>query len=124
MSEEIARATTKAGVPGMSRAKPKTPVPYAAKTKAAWQPAMSTILAMAFKTRALTVKLRGRTEAPEGAEGAQSPSARGAKPQAHHGPLQRLLDCMVERNYCLSMLVCEQDQRATLYDARFRGVGS
>jgi hypothetical protein len=42
--------------------------------------------------RGLTVKLRGRTEAPQGAEGAQFPSARGAKPQAHHGPLQRLLE--------------------------------
>ena len=41
----------------------------------------------------LTVKLRGRTEAPgRGAEGAQFLSARGAKPQAHHGPLQRLSD--------------------------------
>src|SRR3984885_10098285 len=43
----------------------------------------------------LTVKLRGRTEAPHGAEGAKSLSARGAKPQAHHGPLQRLLDGMM-----------------------------
>src|SRR5438477_11874084 len=42
----------------------------------------------------LTVKLRGRTGAPDGAEGAQSLSARGAKPQAHHGPLQRWLDSM------------------------------
>jgi hypothetical protein len=41
-----------------------------------------------FKER-LTVKLRGRTEAPEGA---QSLSARGAKLQAPHGPLQRLLE--------------------------------
>src|SRR5580658_1670966 len=40
----------------------------------------------------LTVKLRGRTEAPHGAEGAQFLGARGAKPQARHGPLQRLLD--------------------------------
>jgi hypothetical protein len=41
----------------------------------------------------LTVKLRGRTEAPAlGAEGAQSLGARGAKPEAHHGPLQRLLE--------------------------------
>ena len=40
----------------------------------------------------LTVKLRGRAEAPDGAEGAQFLSARRAKPQAHHGPLQRLLD--------------------------------
>jgi hypothetical protein len=40
----------------------------------------------------LTVKLRGRIEAPaHGAEGAQSLSARGANPEAHHGPLQRLL---------------------------------
>jgi hypothetical protein len=38
------------------------------------------------------VKLRGRPEAPAlGAEGANSLGARGAKPQAHHGPLQRLL---------------------------------
>src|SRR5579859_4155768 len=43
------------------------------------------------RTRRLTVKLRGRAEAPDGAEGAQFLSARGAKPQAHHGPLQRLL---------------------------------
>ncbi len=41
----------------------------------------------------LTVKLRGRTEAPAlGAEGAQFLSARGAKQEALHGPLQRLLD--------------------------------
>ena len=39
----------------------------------------------------LTVKLRGRPEAPQGAEGAQFPRARGAQPQARHGPLQRLL---------------------------------
>src|SRR2546425_684354 len=38
------------------------------------------------------MKLRGRAEAPDGAEGAQFLSARGAKPQAHHGPLQRLLE--------------------------------
>ena len=44
-----------------------------------------------FKCR-LTVKLKGGTEAPHGAEGAQFLSARGAKPNAHHGPLQRLLD--------------------------------
>jgi hypothetical protein len=42
------------------------------------------------------VKLRGRAEAPAlGAEGAQFLSARGAKPQAHHGPLQRLLEAML-----------------------------
>src|SRR5256885_16606829 len=39
----------------------------------------------------LTLKLRGRTETPEGAEGAQFLSARGAKPTPPHGPLQRLL---------------------------------
>ena len=39
------------------------------------------------------MKLRGRTEAPaHGAEGAQSLSARGAKQEAPHGPLQRLLE--------------------------------
>src|SRR5690242_13778922 len=42
--------------------------------------------------RALTVKLRGRIGAPRSAEGAQSLSARGANPEAPHGPLQRLLD--------------------------------
>jgi hypothetical protein len=41
----------------------------------------------------LTVKLRGRPEAAaHGAEGAQSLSARGANPEARHGPLQRLLE--------------------------------
>src|ERR1700741_3607144 len=44
------------------------------------------------KGRCLTVKLRGRTEAPDGAEGAQFLSAGGAKQEAPHGPLQRLLD--------------------------------
>jgi len=40
----------------------------------------------------LTVKLRGRTTTPDRRRGRTlSPSARGAKPQAHHGPLQRLL---------------------------------
>jgi hypothetical protein len=40
----------------------------------------------------LTVKLRGRPEAPgRGAEGAQFLSARGAHQEAFHGPLQRLL---------------------------------
>jgi hypothetical protein len=40
-------------------------------------------------------KLRGRAEVPNGAEGAQFLSARGAKPQAHHGPLQRLLAVLI-----------------------------
>src|SRR5580704_5571480 len=45
------------------------------------------------RARRLTVKLRGRTEAPAlGAEGAQFLSARGANQEARHGPLQRLLD--------------------------------
>ena len=38
----------------------------------------------------LTVKVRGRAEAHDGAEGAQFPSARGAKQITRHGPLQRL----------------------------------
>jgi hypothetical protein len=42
--------------------------------------------------RPLTVKLRGRPEAPAGAEGAQFLSARGANQIAPHGALQRLLD--------------------------------
>jgi hypothetical protein len=41
----------------------------------------------------LTVKLSGRTMAPDQRRGRTlSPGARGAKPQALHGPLQRLLD--------------------------------
>ena len=40
----------------------------------------------------LTVKLRGRTEAPARRRGRTlSSSARGAKQTTHHGPLQRLL---------------------------------
>jgi hypothetical protein len=38
-------------------------------------------------------EVEGRPKVPDGAEGARFLSARGAKPQAHHGPLQRLLDC-------------------------------
>ena len=45
----------------------------------------------AFMGQRLTVRLRGRTEAPDGAEGAQFLSARGAKPTTPHGFLQRLL---------------------------------
>ena len=41
----------------------------------------------------LTVKLRGRTITPDKRRGRTlSPRARGAKPRAHHGPLERLLD--------------------------------
>jgi hypothetical protein len=48
----------------------------------------------------LTVKLRGRTEALAlGAEGAQFLSARGAKPEAHHGPLRRLLGFIVDPSH-------------------------
>jgi hypothetical protein len=40
----------------------------------------------------LTVKLRGRATTPDERRGRTlSSGARGAKPQAHHGPLQRLL---------------------------------
>ena len=43
--------------------------------------------------RALTVKLRGRTEAPaRRRRRTLSPGARGAKQEAPHGPLQRLLE--------------------------------
>jgi|HubBroStandDraft_4_1064222.scaffolds.fasta_scaffold05915_8 hypothetical protein len=52
----------------------------------------STYSGTACLSRHLTVKLRGRAPTPDGAEGAQCLSAQGAKPQAHHGPLQRLLD--------------------------------
>jgi hypothetical protein len=45
--------------------------------------------------RLLTVKLRGRTTTPAGRRGRTlSSSARGAKQEAHHGPLQRLLEAM------------------------------
>jgi hypothetical protein len=46
-----------------------------------------------FHDGRLTKKLRGRAEESHRTEGAKSLSARGAKPQAHHGPLQRLLGC-------------------------------
>src|SRR5262249_39940730 len=50
----------------------------------------------------LTVKLRGRPEAPDQAPRAHNLSrARGADMQAVHGPLQRLLDAMVFRNLAL-----------------------
>jgi hypothetical protein len=43
----------------------------------------------------LTVKLRGRAEAPAlGAEGAKILGARGARPQAHHGAVQRLFEAV------------------------------
>src|SRR5258708_7809852 len=43
--------------------------------------------------RLLTVKLRGRTTTPDKRRGRTlSSRARGAKPQALHGPLERLLD--------------------------------
>jgi hypothetical protein len=51
--------------------------------------------------RPLTVKLRGRTTTSDKRRGRTlSPSARGAEPQAHHGPLERLLEAMLgtERN--------------------------
>src|SRR6266480_830885 len=47
-------------------------------------------------TCALTVKLRGRTTTPDERRGRTlSFSARGAKQEAPHGPLQRLLDVSV-----------------------------
>jgi hypothetical protein len=75
---------------------PKLPRQTAAETKGSFLPPSSVRwrnVRHVSRTVPLTVKLRGRTEAPaNGAEGAQSLSARGAKPQAHHGPLQRLLE--------------------------------
>src|SRR5207253_988777 len=42
---------------------------------------------------ALTVKLRGRPEAPDWSRGRTlSPGARGAKQTTHHGPLERVLE--------------------------------
>ena len=65
----------------------------AASSEGSWRRLLNSSLSLQSRIlwRTLTVKLRGRTEAHAGAEGAQFPSARGAKPQAHHGPLQRLL---------------------------------
>jgi hypothetical protein len=49
--------------------------------------------------RCLTVKLRGRTITPDRRRGRTlSPGARGAKPLAHHGPLQRLLEVALARS--------------------------
>src|SRR5438105_8845038 len=51
-----------------------------------------------LKERHLTVKLSGRAEAPDGRRGRTlSSSARGAEPQAHYGPLQRLLEGTINR---------------------------
>jgi hypothetical protein len=47
------------------------------------------------------VKLRGRTEAPDGAEGAQFLSARGDTTD-FHGPLQRLLCARPQRFYLIT----------------------
>ena len=47
----------------------------------------------------LTVKLRGRTEAPNQRRGRTlSPGARGAKQTTHHGPLERLLEVALARS--------------------------
>ena len=52
------------------------------------------------------MKLRGRTEALDQRRGRTlSPSARGGKPQAHHGPLQRLLGAMVATKTFLHTLI-------------------
>ena len=80
---------------------------------------MQAFLAALTLKRHLTVKLRGRTKAPAGAEGAQFLSARGAKPQAHHGPLQRLLERMIEGHHSRSTFVGEKHQRPTSDDAGF-----
>ena len=58
---------------------------------------------VALRVQNLKVKLRGRTEARAlGAEGAQFLSARGAKQEAHHGPLQRSLGGTSRRCYTKS----------------------
>src|SRR5207237_9754057 len=59
--------------------------------------------------RSLTVKLRGRTTTPDERRGRTlSPGARGAEPPTPHGPLQRLLDSMLqlllELSQCTSVL--------------------
>jgi hypothetical protein len=59
----------------------------------------------------LTVKLRGRPEAPDQAPRAHTVfSARGADKQAVHGPLQRLLDGALSRCQAplkVVSLICE-----------------
>ena len=53
----------------------------------------------------LTVKLTGRPEASDQRRGRTlSSRARGAQPQAHHGPLQRLLGPDTKRYYQLLLL--------------------
>src|SRR5882757_11044062 len=69
--------------------------------------------------RNLTVKLRGRTEAPDGAAGAQSLSARGANQTTHHGPLQRLLAVMLAKDRKRSLM---RKRRAELHGACHNGV--
>jgi len=76
------------------------------------------------RSRTLTVKLRGRTATPDGAEGAQFPSARGAKPQAHHGPLQRLLEGITSSVPTKPMLhhepcACERQSNPAEYAAHW-----
>ncbi len=47
------------------------------------------------------MKLRGRPEAPLERRGRTlSSGARGAQPQAHHGPLERLLEVMSSSTPC------------------------
>jgi hypothetical protein len=53
--------------------------------------------------------------AGQGAEGAQSPSARGANPEAHHGPLQRLLDRVLTKARLIGHYVVQQlDERVSV----------
>jgi hypothetical protein len=56
------------------------------------------------------VKLRAHTETPAfGAEGTQFLTAGGAKQEAHHGPLQRLLEYLRLR---LTLAVREADDKS------------
>ena len=76
-------------------------VPIAIGTAKATIPGIATNAAIAqISIRLLTVKLRGRTEAPDQAPRAHNLSrARGADIQAVHGPLQRLLDAGINANH-------------------------
>jgi len=60
-------------------------------------------------SRLLTVKLRGRALTSDRRRGPTiSPGTRGAKPQVHHGPLQRLLEARIARQRFGSLQVTFQ----------------
>jgi len=68
------------------------------------------------------VKLRGRATTPESAEGAQFLGARGANPEAHHGPLQRLLeDAFIEATVRARRTQCNERRQGVASSDRIAG---